>query len=127
MILRLHMTSRYTGSHFRLMEYPGEIQPFGFPMIDAVFHVEQIAASDQIVEFAYADLRHQFAHLFGNEKEIVHHVFWLAGEFPAQNRILCRNADRTGIEVALAHHDAAFYHQRRGGETELVGTQQCTD
>jgi hypothetical protein len=29
--------------------------------------------------------------------------------------------------VALAHHDAAFDHQRRGGEAELVGAEDRAD
>ena len=33
----------------------------------------------------------------------------------------------TGVEVALAHHDAAFDHERRGGEAELVGAEQRAD
>ena len=29
--------------------------------------------------------------------------------------------------MAFTHHDAAFHHQRRGGETEFIGPQQGTD
>ena len=50
-----------------------------------------------------------------------------AGEALAQHRILRRHADRAGVEVALAHHDAAGGDQRRGGEAELVGAQQRAD
>ena len=49
----------------------------------------------------------------------------LAGEFLAQRRVLGGHAHRAGVQVALAHHDAAFDHQRRGGEAELVGAQQA--
>ena len=72
-------------------------------------------------------LRHVFAHFFGDEEEVVHHVFRLAGEFLAQLGVLRRHADRAGVEVALAHHDAAFHHQRRGGETEFIRAQQRAD
>ena len=45
----------------------------------------------------------------------------------AQHRVLRRDADRAGVEMALAHHDAAGRDQRRGGEAELVGAQQRAD
>jgi hypothetical protein len=54
-------------------------------------------------------------------------VLGLAGEALAQGRILRGDAHRAGVEVALAHHDAAFDDQRRGGEAEFVGTQQGAD
>ena len=47
-----------------------------------------------------------------------------AGEFLPQYRILGRHADRAGIEMTLAHHDAAERNQRRGGKTEFIRTQQ---
>ena len=48
----------------------------------------------------------------------------LAGEALAQHRVLCSDTDRAGIEVALAHHDAALDDQRRGSEAEFVSTEQ---
>jgi hypothetical protein len=51
-------------------------------------------------------------------------VFRLACKRAAQYRVLRRHPDRAGVEVALAHHDAALDHQRRGGEAELVGAEQ---
>ncbi len=51
----------------------------------------------------------------------------LARELLAQHRVLRGHAHRAGVQVALAHHDAALHHQRRGGEAELIGTQQGAD
>ena len=48
-------------------------------------------------------------------------------ELLAQRGILGGDADRAGVEVALAHHDAAHGDQRRGGEAELLGAQQRGD
>ena len=45
----------------------------------------------------------------------------------AQLRILRRDAHRTSVQVALAHHDAAHGDQRRGGEAELLRAQQRGD
>ncbi len=51
----------------------------------------------------------------------------LAGEALAQHRVLRRDADRAGVEMALAHHDAAGRDQRRGREADLVGAEQRAD
>ena len=45
----------------------------------------------------------------------------------AQHRVLGGDADRAGVEMALAHHDAAGGDQRRGREAELVGAEQRAD
>jgi hypothetical protein len=54
-------------------------------------------------------------------------VLGRALEALAQHRVLGGDAHRAGVEVALAHHDAAGRDQRRGGEAELVGAQQRAD
>ena len=51
----------------------------------------------------------------------------LAGKALAQFRVLRGDADRAGVQVTLAHHDAAFNDQGCGGKAELVGTEQGTD
>ena len=51
----------------------------------------------------------------------------LAGELLAQPRVLRGDADRAGVQVADAHHDAAERDQRRGGEAELLGAEQRGD
>ena len=48
----------------------------------------------------------------------------VARELLAQLRVLRGHADRAGVEVADAHHDAAERHQRRRREAELLGAQQ---
>ena len=71
--------------------------------------------------------RHDLAHLLGDEDHEVDHVLGLALELLAQLRVLRRDADRAGVEVADAHHDAARRDQRRGGEAELLGAEQRGD
>ncbi len=44
-----------------------------------------------------------------------------------QHRVLRRHAHRAGVEVALAHHDAAGGDQRRRRHAELVGAEQRPD
>ena len=48
--------------------------------------------------------RHVFAHFLGDEEEEVDDVLRLALEARAQHRVLRRDADRAGVEMALAHH-----------------------
>ncbi len=76
---------------------------------------------------AEAQLRHVLAHLLGDEEEEIDDVLGRALELRAQRRILRGDAHRAGVQVALAHHDAAHGDQRRGGEAELLGAQQRGD
>src|SRR3546814_15782011 len=48
----------------------------------------------------------------------------LAGEAGAKHRVLRRDADRAGVEVAFAHHDAARRDQLRRREAELVRAEK---
>ena len=127
MVLAFGMATRHLGRDVRLVEDLGEVQALRLPVFDTGTHVEQIGTADQIVELADAELSHDFACFFGNEEEVIHDVFRLAGEALTEHRILGGDADRAGVQVALAHHDAAFDDQRRGGETELIGTEQRAD
>ena len=63
----------------------------------------------------------------GDEAHEVDDVLGLAGELLAQLRVLRGDADRAGVQVADAHHDAAERDQRRGGEAELLGAEQRGD
>ena len=58
-------------------------------------------------------LRHELAHFLGDEEHEVDDVLGLAGEFLAQLRVLRGDADRAGVQMADAHHDAAGGDQRR--------------
>ena len=127
MILRLHLTTRHVSRHGRVVEHPREIQPLRLPVFDAAPHVQELRATDQLVEGAHPQLRHQLAHLVGHEEEVVHDVLGLAGKTAAQHRILRGHAHRAGVEVALAHHDAALGHQRCRGKAEFIGPQDAAD
>ena len=96
-------------------------------MILGRLEVEALDAADHLIERAEAERRHQLAHFFGDEAEEVLHELRLAGERLAQFRILRRDADRAGVEMADAHHHAAHHHERRGGKAELLGAEQRRD
>jgi hypothetical protein len=78
-------------------------------------------------KLAVAHGGHHLAHFFGDEEEVVDDVLRRALEALAQHRVLGGDAHRAGVQVALAHHDAASRDQRRGRKAELVGAQQRAD
>ena len=122
--LNLRLEARHIGRHLGLGKQAAKIQAAGFPVLNAFAHVQQIGAANQIVKLANAQLGHDVAHFFRNKEEVVDHVLRLAGKLLAQCRVLRGNTHRAGVEVALAHHDAAFHHQRCGGKAKFVCTQQ---
>ena len=67
------------------------------------------------------------ADFFGDEEHEVDDMLRLAGEFLAKLGVLRGDADRAGIEMADAHHDAAGGDQRAGAETEFFRAQQRGD
>jgi hypothetical protein len=80
-----------------------------------------------LLDRAEAELRHVLAHLLGDVLDEVLDELGLAGELLAQLGVLGGDADRAGVQVADAHHDAAADHERGGGEAELLGAEQRGD
>ncbi len=107
----------------RRREYRRQVDAFHFPVINRDICFQHVDATDHFVHCTETKLRHNFAHIFCHHEQVVHDVLGLAGKFLAQLRILRRDTDRAGIEMTLAHHDAAQGDQRRGREAEFFGTQ----
>ena len=74
-----------------------------------------------------AEQGHVLARLARDHGQEVDHVLRLAGEELAQLGILGGDADRAGVLVAGAHHDAAEHNQGGGCEPELLGAEQRRD
>ena len=83
--------------------------------------------ADRLLEGAEAELGEQLPHLLGDVQHEVLDELRLAREALAQHRVLRRDADRAGVQVADPHHDAARHDQRGGGEAELLGAEQGAD
>ena len=126
-LLPLAIVDRDPGLGRLLVQQPREVDPLGLPVVDRPHHVELVDAADHLVEGAEAELRHQLAHFLGDKEEIVDDVLGLTGEALAQHRVLRRDADRAGVEMALAHHDAAGGDQWRRRKAELVGAEHRAD
>ena len=124
MILHAFMFARYISRQVGLVEDTAEIQALGFPVRNAFLGVQQLGVADQIVKLFNAQLRHQATHFFGYKEEIVNHMLWLALELGAQHRVLRGHAHGASVEVAFAHHDAAFDDERCGGKAHFVSAQQ---
>ena len=76
---------------------------------------------------AEAQGREVLAHLLGDVLEEGLDELRRAGEALPQLGVLGRDADRTGVEVADPHEDAARHDERGGGEAELLGAEQRGD
>ena len=96
-------------------------------MVDGRLGLEPIGPADHLVHRPESELGHQLAHVLGDEAEVVLDELRLAGELLAQLRVLRRHADRAGVQVADAHHDAARHDERRGRKAEFLGAEQRGD
>ena len=126
-VLHFDVAARHFGRSGRRLQEAAEVEAARLPVGDALPRVEQVDPADQLVEGADAELRHDRARFLGDEEEEVDDVLGSTLELGAQHRVLRRHPHRAGVEVALAHHDAAFGDQRRGREAELVGAEQRAD
>ena len=120
----LHRDTLFRG---HLIKDLRQVDALGLPVIDGLPHVEQVDATDHVFHLPEAELGHDLAQFFGDEEEVIDHVFWSAGEARTQDRVLSRHADGAGVEVAFAHHDAADRDERRRRESELICAQQRAD
>ena len=126
-VLPLGITDGDLGRHVGLVEDAAEVEALGLPMVDGLALIQDLGLADHLGEGAEAERGHVFAHFLGDEEEEIDDVLGLALEPRAQHRVLRGDADRAGVEMAFAHHDAAGGDQGRGGEAEFVGAEQSAD
>ena len=126
-VLLLAVVDRDPGGRLRLVQDAREVEPARPGVLDGPAHVEALRLPHHVLEPPEPELRHQLAHLLRDEEEVVDDVLGLAGEERAEGRVLGRHPHRAGVEVALAHHDAAARDEGGGGEAELVGPEQRPD
>mmetsp|Transcript_17676 Transcript_17676/g.41550 ORF Transcript_17676/g.41550 Transcript_17676/m.41550 type:complete len:260 (+) Transcript_17676:2909-3688(+) len=81
--------------------------------------------TNQLVHISEAHLGHQHTHLLSHKHEVVDNVLRQTLKLLPQNWILRCNADRTGVEVALAHHDAAHGNERCSGKAKPLCAKKC--
>ena len=88
---------------------------------------QTLFVADHLRHAAKAQLRHDLPQLLSDEAHEVDDMFRLSLKAAPQTGVLCGDADRTGIQVADAHHHAAHGDERTGGEAELLRPQQGGD
>src|ERR1700744_4573518 len=74
-----------------LEEEVRKVEPMRLGVLVERGSVQHLPLTNHLVERSIAEFRHQFAHVFGDEEEIVDHVLGLADEALAQNRVLRRD------------------------------------
>ena len=88
---------------------------------------QQVAPAHQLVHGPCAELRHDLPHILRDEQHEPFHVFRLADKAFPELRVLRRDTEGAGAQLAYAHHPAAHGHQRRRREAELLRAQQQRD
>ena len=126
-VLLLAVVDRDPRSHLGLVEDAREVEPACLGVLDRAPHVEALRLPHHVLEPPEPELRHELADFFGHEEEVVDDMLGLAGEPGSEHRILRRHSHRTGVEMALSHHDAAARDEGGGREAELVGAEQRPD
>ena len=127
MVLFDRLVQDRAGHRAGLHEHVRQIDAFGLPAAHRLVLVEALHMAHGLLERTEAQLGEDLTHLFGDEHHEVDHMLRLAGEACAQFRVLCGDALRAGVLLACAHHHTALDHERRGGESELLGAEQRGD
>ena len=95
------------GTHLGLVQNIGVVQPLGFPVVYGFAGLDFIGPTNHVIHGPEAELGHILADFLSNELHEIHCVDRVAHEFLAQCRILGRDADRAGVEMADPHHNTA--------------------
>ena len=104
----------------------GEIHTLGLGQINRA-SLEQIGATDQLLEAADAEQAHQLTHFLSDVPEEIDDMLRNAGEALAQVLLLRGHTHRAVVGVTNASHDAALGDHRDRAEAVFLGPQQGSD
>ncbi len=122
--LLLLLVTAYAGADLGLVEQIREVQAARFPVINCPACFQTVGVAHHLGQVAEAKLCHDFPDFLGDKPHEVDGVGRIAREVSAQLRVLRSDADRAGVKMADAHHNAAKRDQRSRGEAELFCAEQ---
>ena len=125
LILRLELSN--PSANFRLIQDLAQVKSLGFPVIDCLFNFQTIYSAHHLVDCAEAELSHDLSDFPRDKGHEVDSMRRIAGKVLTQSRVLCRDSDRAGIQMADPHHDAAQRHQGRRCKTEFFCSQHSSN
>ena len=88
---------------------------------------QPVDRSDNLIDGTRAHISKHLPHIRSHGAEIGFHHFRVACEAGSQLLVLRSDADRTGVEVALASHHATQGEQGGSAKAKLFGAQQRCD
>src|SRR5690606_15852499 len=100
-----------------------QVELLQLPVIQRMAHAKDVGASDHFINLAESKFGHDLPQVFGEEPEEVYHVIGITCEKPAQRLVLRGDAYRTSIQASLAHHNAPYHDDSRGGNAPFFGSQ----
>ena len=125
------LLDRVVGTHtvgdVRLVEDARQIDALGLPMLGCFLGIKAFDLANHFVDGAEAEFSHDFAEFHGDEGHEVDHMLGLALEILAKLGVLRRDADRAGVLLTDAHHQASDRDERGGGESVFLRTKQRGD
>ena len=104
-----------------------EVESHLLPLGHSAIHVEQVRVAHDLGQIRKPMFGKEFTNLFGHHEQIVDHMLRIPFKTLSQNGILRGHANRTGVQMALAHHDAPQSDQGRRRKAEFLGPEQCSD
>ncbi len=123
-VLRLQAPAPDTARRVGFDQERRQVEPARLPVRDRLAQIDLVHAADHLVDRPESEQRHQLAHFLGDELEVVLDELRLAVVLRPEHRILGRDAHRTRVQVADAHHDAARHDERRGRKPEFLAAEQ---
>ncbi len=126
MVLHSAVAAKLSGFCLRHIKHTGKINIAALGRVHFLLP-EQIGTAHHVFKFSESEARHDFTNFFSDKEEVVDHMLGFAFKAFAQFRILCGNAHRAGVQMALAHHEAAFDNERCRGKPELVRAKERAD
>ena len=127
MILHGRPTDVVRSGFGRTVQDPRQIHFRNFGSRFELFRLDQVGATDNVVQPRVSEFGQRFADIFGQKVKEIDQVLVTPAEMFPQPFVLRSHADRTSVHMALAHHHAPQYDQRARSESDLLGPEPRGD